>query len=409
MISRKLAYSPVGIVQGSNAFSISPEDPLLQLSLTSPSVAAGYGGFTSDYQRQLLAKVSRNLYRYNSLYRVLIDTVTQLVVSDGLRPNFDYIESIRKRKKLEALPLKGTAGESHIELQAKIFREYLLTGESLAVVKGDKVLVLGTERIKDIIYDQDTGAVLGVVIKNTGGEYKITDGFAILINAVDVQDLRGTPRYSSIFPMIHRINDVLDAEALNCSISARILAARYRPDGPELLHKEQSQGEMNPLEIQELDYAVIFELDPKERIEYLKREFPNNFAEIINMYIRFISACAGLPMEYLMKNLQDLNFSSSRMMFRLLQGQILYFQNLFFDKVISPLYQIITGYPPTGYIVSPTTIVDDLREVQAVVEKVNGGLISKTTAAAELGYNYEEELFLMQNETAKMNEENTQE
>jgi capsid protein len=53
--------------------------------------------------------------------------------------------------------------------------------------------------------------------------------------------------------------------------------------------------------------------------------------------------------------------------------------------------------------------VDDLREVQAVVEKVNGGLISKTTAAAELGYNYEEELFLMQNETAKMNEENTQE
>lgn len=353
-----------------------------------------------ESQRYQLVRLSRHLYRFNSLYKVLIDTVVQLVVSDGLKPQYDDVSQIKLRKKLEQVLLYGSGGESPIELQTILFREFLLTGEVGAILtEGGGVLVLPSERIKSINYDETTGAIISLELKNKTDEIlTIEENFVLLLDKKDINDLRGSPPYSSIFSTIHRINDVLDAEALNCSISSRILAARYRPDGPEIFSSEPD-AESNPLEINELDYAVIFELDSKEKIEYLKRDFPNNFQEIINLYIRFISACAGLPLEYLMKDLQNLNFSSSRMMFRLLHGRISFLQNIFFDKMIKKLYYFLTGREPTGYIVSPTTIVDDLREVQAITEKMNSGLISKTTAASELGYNYEEEKFLMEHES----------
>ncbi|MEO0132678.1 MAG: phage portal protein [candidate division WOR-3 bacterium] len=399
----------MGKVFGGNSFDteLGLSDPISKIALTSPVFANSGVGKANEYQRLALVNLSRRLYKYNPIYHNLINTVTKLVVSDTLRPNYSNVPSLKKRGRLESESLVGSAGEAEYELQSRLFSEFLLTGEVFALYLNSGVLIINTERVKGIKYDAETGKIVSIVILNQDKEdVEIEEkNLCYLMNRQCINDLRGEPYYSSIFSTIHRINDILDAEALNCAISSRILGARIRPDAPEILAGE-SGDEEEGFSIKEFDYAVIFDMDPKETFQYINREFPRDFVNIVNLYIRFISAMAGIPREYLMRDLQELNFSASRMMFRLLQGQIEDFQKRFFDNVIRKLYYMKTGVYPIGYRTTPTTMIDDFREVEAVVKKVEAGLISKTTAAEELGYNYDEERSKMKEEEEQVLDNN---
>jgi capsid protein len=135
---------------------------------------------------------------------------------------------------------------------------------------------------------------------------------------------RGMPAAQSAFPMLHRISDVCDSEALAWQILARVAISISREDGgaladmgiadPSKAGEDRSATGEVALTVHEFDSALVFHAtNAGDHIAGVERNIPGqNFPDAIRMFLRLMGLPLGLPLELVLMDFSQTNYSSIR-------------------------------------------------------------------------------------------------
>jgi len=133
--------------------------------------------------------------------------------------------------------------------------------------------------------------------------------------------VRGVPACQASFPMLHRINDICDSEAIAWQLLSRLAISVTREQGPELAYTESKDDPNVPADAEgqvsdrlvELAYAIIYHASPGEKIEGIERNIPGmNFSESLRMFLRLLGLPVGLPLELILLDWTKSNYSQTR-------------------------------------------------------------------------------------------------
>jgi capsid protein len=125
----------------------------------------------------------------------------------------------------------------------------------------------------------------------------------------------------SAFPMLHRINDVCDSEAVSWQQLARYAVAILRQGGPQVGYlesaededKSDDEGNDTTTRVTELDYALLFHGEPGEEVKGIEHNIPGkDFPASIRMFLRLLGLPLGLPLEIILLDWTGSNYSQSR-------------------------------------------------------------------------------------------------
>jgi len=144
-----------------------------------------------------------------------------------------------------------------------------------------------------------------------------------------ITQTRPVPPFSPTLANIHRLNDILTAEAVAWQMLSRFAVAINR-DGATLDAYEASDGtedvagaardayfdtdaEALTDRVVQTEMGTMFWGAPGESVQGVKHDIPSaNFAESVTAYLRLIGMQIGLPLEILMLDWSKTNFSSAR-------------------------------------------------------------------------------------------------
>ena len=145
--------------------------------------------------------------------------------------------------------------------------------------------------------------------------------FVFLTDPDRPSGVRSVPPAQSSFSMLHRISDVCDSEAIAWQLLARLAVSMTRQGGPALGRSEskanpdKSSTEMEgdlANRITEVGYAMIFHGLPGDEIKGIERNIPaQNFPECLRMFLRLLGLCTGLPLEIVLLDWTDSNYSQA--------------------------------------------------------------------------------------------------
>ncbi len=131
---------------------------------------------------------------------------------------------------------------------------------------------------------------------------------------------RGEPVLTASFSMIHRINDVCDAEAIAWQLLARFALTINRTGGANQAFQESDEdddGSDAPPDladrVSDVEAGTFFHGEKGETISAVERTLPGaNFPESVRMYLRLIGLPLGLPLEIILLDYSRTNYSSAR-------------------------------------------------------------------------------------------------
>lgn len=314
-------------------------------ALDGVSYTGGGGDEHLQYDRLPLVWQSRAFYRNNSIYKGLIDRAVAYIMGTGFGLQINsrskaYNQRFEKLwrdwwKRPEIRNLLSGKKVGHM-----ICREAILCGDT-AAIKTDKSLVQMIEA------EQITKTAYGIgsdgIEKDKSGRptaYHVTgynkngrlDGrttrkiqpehFIFVTNPDRPSATRGTPAMQASFPMLHRINDVCDSEAIAYQLISR-LAVTITRDGAAEQGFNQSRGDPNQsaaelegnlaTRLTDIDYALLFHANPGEEIKGVDRNIPGkNFTESIRMFMRLLGLPLGMPLELVLLDWTQSNYSQTR-------------------------------------------------------------------------------------------------
>ena len=141
-----------------------------------------------------------------------------------------------------------------------------------------------------------------------------------------ISQTRGVPVLVSAFPMIERINDVCDSEAVAYQLLTKMAFAVKREGGPEMAYansnkdldgRDPAGGDVNSADMadrfQDVEEGIIFHCEPGESIEGIDRNIPGpDFSATIRMFLRLMGLPLGLPLEVMLLDYSQTNYSSAR-------------------------------------------------------------------------------------------------
>lgn len=226
---------------------------------------------------------------------------------------------------------------------------------------------------------------------------------------------RGVPVLVSTFPLINRINDVCDSEAIAWQLLSKFAVSISRQNGPELAYEESSQDQAAESatsapasedyvadvsdRIVDLDEAIIFHGNPGETVSGIDRSLPGaNFPNSVRMYLRLIGLPLGLPLELILLDWSATNYTGSRAALEQAFRNFVAWQRFLKRSHHSPLYlawleeRIAQGhYPDTPdtrrheWDAPEFPWVDQLAEAKAWGERMDRGLATQTQALKSSG------------------------
>jgi len=210
--------------------------------------------------------------------------------------------------------------------------------------------------------------------------------------------IRGVPASQASFPMLHRINDVCDSEAIAWQLLARLAVSITREHGEEKAYLEslEDSGKMSDEQegdlatrLTELDYALLFHGNPGEEIKGIERNIPGkNFSESLRMFLRLLGLPIGLPLECILLDWTKSNYSQSRAVLQQAYQMFLFWQKKLEDFFYIPLFewklshwqgQKLVGQRNKvkfDWIKQTFPWIDQLKEAQAYATQVERGFIS---------------------------------
>lgn len=295
---------------------------------------------------------SREFMRNNGLYRGMIRRAVSYIVGAGFRLSVKS-KSPRWNRKVERLWKKWwKRPDAKEELSGRRFERMvgmeLLTNGDLGVTPIGPKKAEGMEKDRLQIHEAESiigrqwleqgierDPVTGAPIKFWVSPYDKFTGVAQLDKArgftpaqffyiADPErpsSVRAVPPCQASFPMLHRINDTCDAEALARQVQARIALIINRTTGPAIAgaiakknpaHGTMS-GDLTDDYLTEVDYAIVMHGKPGETISGMDRTAPGvGFVESLEMFFRLLGLPLGLPLELILLDWTHSNFAQAK-------------------------------------------------------------------------------------------------
>lgn len=380
-----------------------------------------------EYHRKRLIAQSRDFQRSNGIYTGMLERAVAYIVGNGfgLRVKTSGKKANRmveglwrqwwKRPEVRGLLTGPQVGRM-------LCRELLACGDTGAI-KTDKTTIRLIEaeqidhaQIEDGISKDDLGApmIYYVCPYSSGGRVKTNKAsgvpardFLFVVDPQRPSQTRGVPALVASFPMLHRIMDVCDSEAVSWQLLARYAVAILRDEGPALGYDESANdsdlsdadddGDDTTTRVTELDYALIFHGQPGEEVKGIDRNIPGrDFPQSIRMFLRLLGLPLGLPLEIILLDWTQSNYSQSRAVleqaYETFQAYQAILEMQFFDPVLEwkldhwsgqigarALQELQSGLrsdgTPSREWIRPTfPWLDQLKEAQAHGAKLDRGL-----------------------------------
>ncbi len=145
---------------------------------------------------------------------------------------------------------------------------------------------------------------------------------------------RGVPPLQSTFSNLHRINDVCDSVAIAWQMVSRLALIRTQEQAAEKAYGESApdtaakEGDLSQ-RVTNLGYALMFNANLGETLTGIDHKIPTqNFNESLRMYMRLLGLPFGLPLELILLDWTQSNFSQSRAVLEQVYRTFLYWQQL---------------------------------------------------------------------------------
>jgi len=303
---------------------------------------AGSGGMFQRTDRGKIIAQSRDFMRNNPIYVGMVDRAVTYIVGTGfnLRPSTGNkswnarVEELwggwwdRGRPETKAL-------QTGRQLLQMMCREHIVAGDLGLIKLQDRHLqCVEAEQIATNKSTFPEGVVMGATgrpsafyVAPYGRGGSVDRNSAQMVQArhfVFVTDpdrpssVRTVPLMQSTFPMLHRINDVCDSEAIAWQLLARIAVTMNRDEGAALAYQESeadaaAEGTELATRLTEVGQALIFHAPPGHEIKGVDRNIPGqNFPEALRMFMRLLGLPLGLPLELVLLDWTQSNYSQSR-------------------------------------------------------------------------------------------------
>jgi len=380
------------------------------------TASVGSGDFHLQYDRVKLINQSREFLRDNAIYKGLIERAVAYIIHNGFKLQSNAV-STKISSKVEKLwrawwrspEVRGLLSGDGVAKM--ICREMLVAGDTGAI-KTDKSLIqlIEAEQIasKSRMGDGIAKNIYGTPTKffispysNTGmidlakGRDVAANDFLYVTNTERPSQTRGVPPCQSAFAMLHRINDVCDSEAIAWQILSKIAVSVTREDGSTFGVGESirdpnktsdTSGDLT-IRLTELDSALIFHGEPGDKIAGVERNIPGqNFTESLRTFLRLLGLPLGLPLELILLDWTQSNYSQSRAVLEQAYTTFEGWQSLIEDFFYRPLFEWkVRQWVADGELserediyehewIKPTfPWIDQLKETEAYGAKVDRG------------------------------------
>lgn len=393
------------------------------------------GDAAMQYDRGRLIDMSRQFYRDNAIYCGMIRRAVSYIIGNGFTLQMQSRNQAHNEK-VESLwrefwrrpEIRGLLSGRRVE---KLYcQEQLLCGDSTAIKTNKGLLqlidaeqVVGKNGLDDGIARDSYGRPTAFYIAKYGQHGQIDRRTAAAYDPRDIlfsadperpSATRGVPRAQAAFPMLHRINDVCDSEAIAWQLLARMAVSMTRQDGPLLAYSEgrpdpdaQSGAGQKDLTsmITDLKYALIFHGEPGDEIRGIDRNLPGqNFPESVRMFLRLLGLPLGLPLEVMLLDWTKTNYSQSRAVLEQAYQTFVEIQLAQEEDLLTPvLLWKIGHWIQQGLLteragdelahswIAPTfPWIDQLKEVQAYGAQVDRGFTLHGTVCKSLNVDRED-------------------
>lgn len=255
----------------------------------------------------------------------------------------------------------------------------------------------------------------GYVLREKAAAYT-PDSFLYIASPERPSANRAVPPCEAAFPMLHRINDVCDSEAIAWQMQAKVALISNRESGllvpgtgtavQRTGTSATTQGDITQGWITELPTALIFHGKTGDKLSGMERTAPGgNFTETLTMFFRLLGLPLGLPLELILLDWTHSNYSQSRAVLEQAFTMFLDWQDLlvdlFHDRVFAWwLERSVARAEIRGRSdqlahdwIRPTfPWIDQLAEAEAQGEKVDRGFATHTAVLKSLNLDRDEHL-----------------
>jgi len=390
--------------------------------------SGGSGDAHSRYDRPRLINQSRTFYRDNGLYKGMIDRAIDYMVGSGFTLQVKT-DNTNFNKKLEGLwnswnfkpEIRGLL--LGFETAQMFLREAILCGDIGAIKTNKGVLQIieaeqinGGNQSKDGIDKNIFGVPTGYWVSgyndhgylNTTTSRKIDPAnFLFMTNPDRPSSTRGVPACQSVFAMLHRINDVCDSEAIAMQLLSRLAVAVTRENADQRAFIESKEdpkkagadttGQLGS-RLMELEYALMFHARPGEKIEGIEHNIPGkNFGESLRLFLRLLGLPLGLPLEIVLLDWTNSNYSQSRAVLEQAFQSFIKWQSKLDGFYYTPAFEWkLQGWRSSGLLgnrkeipyswIKPTfPWIDQLKECQAKGMMIDRALMTHSEACKSRG------------------------
>lgn len=349
------------------------------------------------YDRQELANRADAFYRDNGIYRGVVNRFVEAVFgSTGFMLDPDYgSDKINRRVKArwasfcESPEVRGLFTWRDMERLALLSVVNHGDVGAIHTSRGKFQLVEAEEiggpaRLTSALGDEGQRWESGVLLDREGAplRYRIharngqgyvmpgtwrdvgAENFTHLAHRERPSQTRGVPVLTPVFPMVDRLNDVCDSEAVAWQQLSRFSVAVTREGGPGLAWAESSPdadgraagtggtGSGSTLyeadaadRVIEFEAGTVFHANPGESITSIDRNLPGpNFPQSVRMFLRLIGLPIGMPLEQILLDYSQTNYSSARASLEQAYRAYSHWQSFLKRSWHTPLYRRWLGW-----------------------------------------------------------------
>lgn len=399
----------------------------------------GYTGASGEahikYHRNSLQNQSREFIRNNPIYKGMIERAVGYIVGNGFglqaktgdkRINADIEKRWKqfwRRPEIKNILSGG-------ECEEMVCSELLTVGDT-GVLKTNrrKIQLIEAEQIRGRKGYADDGIEkdkFGMPVKFYVGGYNkngfidnrtikgiLPKVFLFLTKPERPSSIRGVPPCQASFPMLHRINDVCDSEAIAWQLLARLAVVINRKQAAEEAYTAsrinpdktgtEAEGDL-ATRLTELDYALMFHAEQGEEIKGVERNIPGkNFSESLRMFLRLLGLPLGLPLEIVLLDWTKSNYSQSRAVLEQAFTSFIKWQFKLSNFFMSPVYEWwlqneinSSGVKKTEDIFEHSWLrpsfpwIDQLKEAQAQAAKIDRNFTTHSEVCKSLNADRED-------------------
>lgn len=215
---------------------------------------------------------------------------------------------------------------------------------------------------------------------------------------------RGIPALAHAMPLVHRLNDILDSEAIAWQQLARFSVAFSWPgsSAASVDLSTQDQNRTQPPDIAnrylEHEAGTFFFGEPGESVSGVKREIPGaNFSASVQTFLRLLGMSFGLPYSVLSLDYSQTTYTSSRAELEQAFRMFIRRQRDLIRHHHDPItrwwldWQLAAGEVPQrrdyawAWVAPEFPWIDQLKEAQAWGVRLDRGLATQGDALRSLG------------------------